>query len=77
MQPDDLPPSLRTAAHHVFACSEFVTDAFARDAALWPDLARADALGRLRTAGGAACWPEGRLPEAAAPEPAWQAWLRA
>jgi glutamate-ammonia-ligase adenylyltransferase len=76
MHPDDLPPPLRDAARHVFACSEFVTDAFARDSALWPDLVRHDALGRLRVAGGAACWPEARRPEACAPEPEWLAWLR-
>ena len=76
MHPDDLPPPLRDAARHVFACSEFVADAFARDAALWPDLARAHALDRLRSAGGEGCWPDGRTPEAGAPEPAWQSWLR-
>jgi glutamate-ammonia-ligase adenylyltransferase len=76
MQPEDFPAPLRDAARHVFACSEFVTEAFARDSTLGPDLARHDALGRLRTAGGEACWPEGRSPEPGAPEPEWQAWLR-
>ena len=76
MQPEDFPAPLRDAARHVFACSEFVTEAFARDSALAPDLARHDALGRLRTAGGEACWPEGRTPEPGAPEAEWQAWLR-
>ena len=57
MQPEDFPAPLRDAARHVFACSEFVTEAFARDSALGPDLARHDALDRLRTAGGEACWP--------------------
>jgi glutamate-ammonia-ligase adenylyltransferase len=76
MQPEDFPAPLRDAARHVFACSEFVTEAFARDSALWPDLERHDALGRLRTAGGEACWPEGRAPEPGAPEAEWQAWLR-
>jgi len=76
MQPEDFPALLRDAARHVFACSEFVTEAFARDSALGPDLARHDALDRLRTAGGEACWPEGRAPEPGAPEAEWQAWLR-
>lgn len=76
MQAEDFPAPLQDAARHVFACSAFVADAFARDSALWPDLARHDALGRLRATGGEACWPEGRAPEPGAPEPEWQAWLR-
>ena len=76
MRPEDLPEPLRAAAHHAFACSDFIAESFARDALLWPDFARRDALAHLRAAGGEACWPEGRLPDAAAPEPEWQAWLR-
>jgi glutamate-ammonia-ligase adenylyltransferase len=76
MRPEDFPEPLRAAAHHAFACSDFIAESFARDALLWPDLARRDALAHLRSTGGEACWPEGRLPDAAAPEPEWQAWLR-
>ena len=76
MRPEDFPQPLRAAAHHAFACSDFIAESFARDALLWPDFARRDALAHLRAAGGEACWPEGRLPDAAAPEPEWQAWLR-
>ncbi|MFO0510834.1 MAG: bifunctional [glutamate--ammonia ligase]-adenylyl-L-tyrosine phosphorylase/[glutamate--ammonia-ligase] adenylyltransferase, partial [Gammaproteobacteria bacterium] len=76
MRPEDFPEPLRAAAHHAFACSDFIAESFARDALLWPDFARRDALAHLRAAGGEACWPEGRLPDAAASEPEWQAWLR-
>ncbi|MFM7708173.1 MAG: bifunctional [glutamate--ammonia ligase]-adenylyl-L-tyrosine phosphorylase/[glutamate--ammonia-ligase] adenylyltransferase [Gammaproteobacteria bacterium] len=76
MRPEDFPAQLRDAAHHAFSCSDFVAESFARDPLLWPDLARSDALMHLRAAGGEACWPEGRPPDPAAPEPEWQAWLR-
>lgn len=76
MRPEDFPDLLRAEAHHAFACSDFIAESFARDALLWPDLARRDALMHLRRAGGEPCWPEGRQPDAAAPEPEWQVWSR-
>ncbi len=75
--PEDFPRDLLGEADHAFACSPFIAAGFARDSTLLADLLRHDALSRLRTAGGQACWPDGVEPPA--PESAeaeWQSWLR-
>ena len=76
MHSEDFPPPLRDEAAHVFGCSEFVAESFARDAELWSDLQRHAALLQLRTTGGRSCWPGDSRPELSAPESEWQAWLR-
>ncbi|MFM7396480.1 MAG: bifunctional [glutamate--ammonia ligase]-adenylyl-L-tyrosine phosphorylase/[glutamate--ammonia-ligase] adenylyltransferase [Gammaproteobacteria bacterium] len=74
---EDFPPEWRREAEHAFACSDFVAESVARDAELFTDLLRTDALQQLRVAGGPLCWPRGEPPPALeAPEPQWQAWLR-
>jgi glutamate-ammonia-ligase adenylyltransferase len=74
---DVFPPEWRDDAAHVLACSDFVAESVARDSELFGDLLRADALRRLRLAGGSLCWPRGEDPPALdSPEPQWQAWLR-
>ncbi len=72
----DFPPELAGPAPHVLACSEFVADAFRRDAALLDDLVRDGALLHLRSAGGARCWPGGARPGPGESEPVLQSWLR-
>ena len=74
--PTDFPPELAGHAPHVFACSEFVAEAFRRDPELLPDLQRSATLLHLRSAGGQGCWPAGERPEPAAGEAALQSWLR-
>ncbi|MFZ9478838.1 MAG: bifunctional [glutamate--ammonia ligase]-adenylyl-L-tyrosine phosphorylase/[glutamate--ammonia-ligase] adenylyltransferase [Steroidobacteraceae bacterium] len=76
MHSEDFPQLLREEAAHVFGCSDFVAESFARDAELWPDLQRHEALLQLRTAGGRSCWPGDMRPEVSAPENEWQSWLR-
>ena len=77
MTPEDFPSSLQSEAAHAFACSDFVTESFARDSQLLADLLREAALENLRPSGGRSCWPQGGLrPDLRAPEPEWQAWLR-
>ena len=74
---DVFPLEWRDDAAQVLACSDFVAESVARDSELFGDLHRADALQRLRLAGGSLCWPRGEEPPAlASPEPQWQAWLR-
>ena len=74
---DVFPPEWRDDAAQVLACSDFVAESVARDSELFGDLLRADALRRLRLAGGSLCWPRGEEPPALdSPEPQWQAWLR-
>jgi glutamate-ammonia-ligase adenylyltransferase len=72
----EFPAELAGHAPHVLACSEFVADAFRRDAALLDDLVRDGALLHLRATGGPACWPGGSRPEPDEPEPVLQSWLR-
>ena len=76
MHSEDFPQPLREEAAHVFGCSDFVAESFARDAELWADLQRHEALLQLRTAGGRSCWPGDMRPEVSAPENEWQSWLR-
>ena len=68
MHSEDFPPPLRDEAAHVFGCSDFVAESFARDAELWSDLQRHAALLQLRTTGGRSCWPGDLRPELSAPE---------
>jgi glutamate-ammonia-ligase adenylyltransferase len=76
MQVEDFPAERTAEAAHVFGCSEFVTESFARDAALYADLERDGALDHLRSDGGRRCWPDGALPPPEADEPQLQSWLR-
>lgn len=74
--PLDFPPSWRDEASHVLACSEFVTESFARDTRLWADLQRHAALEHARPTGGQPCWPTASRPASDAAETDVQAWLR-
>lgn len=76
MQVEDFPSEWSAEAAHVFGCSEFVAEAFARDASLWDDLNGAAALSQLRVDGGRLCWPGGVLPAQDEPEASLQSWLR-
>jgi glutamate-ammonia-ligase adenylyltransferase len=76
MHSEDFPPPLRDEAAHVFGCSDFVAESFARDAELLSDLQRHAALLQSRTSGGRQCWPRDSRPEPGSPESEWQAWLR-
>ena len=76
MQVEDFPPEWAAEAAHVCACSEFVTEAFARDVDLWNDLMRDGALGNLRLDEGRLCWPGGAPPADDEAEAALQTWLR-
>ena len=76
MQVEDFPPEWAAEAAHVCACSEFVSESFARDATLWHDLADGAALKNLRSDGGRACWPAQAIPDVQESESVWQAWLR-
>ncbi|MFM8518383.1 MAG: bifunctional [glutamate--ammonia ligase]-adenylyl-L-tyrosine phosphorylase/[glutamate--ammonia-ligase] adenylyltransferase [Nevskiaceae bacterium] len=76
MHSEDFPLPLRDEATHVLGCSDFVAESFARDAELWVDLQRHEALLQLRTAGGRLCWPRDAQPDISAPESEWQSWLR-
>lgn len=75
MQPVEFPSRLQSEAEHVFGCSEFVSESFARDATLWADLAREDALERAREAG-QWCWPAAGRPSPEASESEIMSWLR-
>ncbi len=75
MQPVEFPARLQSEAEHVFGCSEFVSESFARDATLWADLSREDALERAREAG-QWCWPGAARPSPEAPEGEIMSWLR-
>ncbi|MBM4212796.1 MAG: bifunctional [glutamate--ammonia ligase]-adenylyl-L-tyrosine phosphorylase/[glutamate--ammonia-ligase] adenylyltransferase [Gammaproteobacteria bacterium] len=77
LTPDDFPEAWRAEAAHVFACSSFIAESFARDSQLVPDLLREGALVELRRAGGQLCWPQGAEPPTIeTAEGEWQAWLR-
>lgn len=76
MTPADFPPAWRDTALHVFACSDFVAQSFTRDAELWTDLSRHDALRSERRPGGRNCWPRVRRPEAPFDEAELQRWFR-
>jgi glutamate-ammonia-ligase adenylyltransferase len=74
MQAEDFPIPLRIEAEHVFRCSEFVTESFARDSELWADFTRSGALEKKRDA--EHCWPQGARPEHNATEADVMRWLR-
>lgn len=74
--PLDVPAPWRDEAAHVFACSEFVAESFARDAILWEDLQRRQALECGRPTGGQLCWPSAQRPGLETDEAQMQSWLR-
>ena len=47
MHREDFPLPLRDEAAHVFGCSDFVAESFARDSELWTDLQAGDPVGRV------------------------------